>query len=120
MTTIYDRHNTAFNNINAYVIAHNTKHGIERLATIAFKRGATGNVKCFFHLIGLPMVQGNAAGGGYDKFSAAFYDAAEKNFKANKGDAQARLIFEAAKQGNGGSHWDNALKAAGLTVLKAV
>lgn len=129
MTNIYDQHDKAFNNVNAYVIAHNTKHGIERIATIAFKRGATGNVKCFFHHIGFPMQSGNAGGGGYDKPSAAFYDAVSKHIKALAGRAslpddpeaiEAQSIFEAAKAGNGSSHWCDALRKAGFAVLQAV
>lgn len=126
--SIYDQHDKAFNNVSAYVIAHNTKHGIERIATIAFKRGATGNVKCFFHHIGFTMQAGNAGGGGYDKPSAAFYDAAVKNARKVQADKQASerdikdalAIVEAAKAGNGSSHWHNALRDAGYSLLQTV
>lgn len=126
--SIYDQHDKAFNNISAFVLAHNTPHGIERLATVAFKRGATGNVKCFFHMIGYEMQSGNAGGGGYDKMSAAFYDAAAKNYKKvlnapDTTDADkdyALSILEAAKAGNGSSHWHDALRGAGFALLQAV
>lgn len=126
--SIYDQHDKAFNNISAYVLAHNTPYGIERLATIAFKRGTTGNVKCFFHMTGYEMQSGSRGGSGYDKASAAFYDAAAKNYKkvlnapdttgADKGYALA--ILEAAKAGNGSSRWHNALRGAGFALLQAV
>lgn len=130
--SIYDQHDKAFNNISAFVLAHNTPHGIERLATVAFKRGATGNVKCFFHMIGYEMQSGNAGGGGYDKMSAAFYDAVTKSLKkvasepenvlnADSSDMKhARAIVEAAKAGNGSSHWHAALRGAGYALLQAV
>jgi hypothetical protein len=129
---IYQKHDAAFSNINAYVIAHNTAHRIERLATIAFKRGNNGTVTCFFHIIGQQMQSGKAGGGGYDKLSAAFYDAASKHLKSmQKGTREgvevlhtdlelAQSIFKAAQVGNGSSNWDNALRDAGLTILRAV
>lgn len=128
MTNIYEQHDKAFHAISAYVIAHLTVHGIERLATVSFKRGSTGNVRCYFHQIGYEMQSGNAGGGGYDKMSAAFYDAVEKNAKkaqANKEAvaadiADALTILSAAKAGNGSSHWHNALRDAGYAVLQAI
>lgn len=126
--TIYEQHDKAFNAINAFVIAHDAGKGIERLATIAFKRGATGNVKCFFHQLGYAMQSGNAGGGGYDKMSAAFYDAAGKNYKnvlnapdtTDQDKDHALAILEAAKAGNGSSHWHNALRDAGYHLLQAI
>ena len=132
MTTIYDKHDTAFNSISAYVLAHTTPHGIERIATIAFKRGASGNVRCFFHHIGYTMQEGNAGGGGYDKPSAAFYEAAIKNLENVAAQPEsvlnpealdvvhARLIQQAATAGNGSSHWYNALRDVGFALLQAV
>ena len=131
MATIYEKHDAAFSSINAYVLAHATPHGIERIATIAFKRGASGNVRCFFHHIGYTMQEGNAGGGGYDKPSAAFYEAAVKSLELvaaqpenvlNETDdlKHARLIQQAATAGNGSSHWYNALRDAGFSLLQAV
>lgn len=126
--SIYDQHDKAFNHVSAFVLAHDLGKGIERLATIAFKRGATGNIKCFFHQIGFEMQSGNAGGGGYDKTSAAFYDAAVKNARKVQADKEASerdikdalAIVEAAKAGNGSSHWHNALRDAGYSLLQAV
>ena len=51
-----------------------------RVATVAFKypRDGAGRLYCYFHILGEIMVRGYAAGGGYDKHSAAFEDAARK------------------------------------------
>lgn len=76
MSDIYDQHRAAFANVSAYVILR----GGERVATIAFKfpRDGAGRLYAYVHWIGVPMVRGFAAGGGYDKRSAAVADAAQK------------------------------------------
>lgn len=118
MTDIYEQHQAAFKNVQAYVITL----GNERIATVAFKRGNA--ITCYFHLFGLQMERGRAGGGGYDRNSAAFYDAANK-VKVKDGarpeDAHRLELFKkAAKDGNGGSHWDRALREAGFNVWEAV
>jgi hypothetical protein len=77
------------------------------------------------------MQEGNAGGGGYDKPSAAFYEAAVKNLEnvaarpenvLNETDdlKHARLIQLAATAGNGSNHWYNALRDNGFSLLQAV
>lgn len=128
MTNIYDRHDKAFSGTEAYVLI-NPKQPDSRLATIAFKRGSTGNVRCFFHFIGYEMTCGNAGGYGYDKCSAAFLDAVEKHYKnisdieyeaVAKDLAKVKLILDAAVAGNGSSRWHNALRNAGFYLFQAV
>lgn len=135
MTNIYEKHDKAFYGITACVIARSFGgEEIERLATISFTRNQrSGNVRCFFHFLGYQMQQGSAGGGGYDKMSAAFYDATQKHLKlmgAMKEDKQnpgyaedvtlSKKIFQAAKEGNGGSQWADALRKAGFNVLQAI
>lgn len=127
---IYQKHDSAFNNVNAHVIATTNKQGgIERLATVAFIRGDSGNVRCFFHLIGVQMQLGQAGGGGYDKHSAAFYEAVKKAREALNGKESvddvayikdADAILAAAVKGNGSSRWMDALRENGYFVLQAV
>jgi len=134
MTDIYKLHDAAFAHVSAFVVL---KDG-ERVATVAFKRG--NSVQCFAHLIGLEMTRGRANGGGYDRNSASFYDAVsrikhplrERVLEGEKNsiqlvDKRAKELWDllqnftkAAHKGNGGSHWDAALREAGFTVLQAV
>lgn len=117
--SIYNRHDRAFKGIQAHVVLK----GGERIATVAFKHNSqSGNVQCFLHIIGLPMVHGKAGGGGYDKHSAAAYDAILKHKGMASSNTIAALLHfqEALKEGNGGSHWDRALAERGYNVLQAV
>lgn len=125
---IYQQHDAAFNNVSAFVVL---KDG-ERVATVAFKRGLS--VTCYLHIIGLEMTKGRANGGGYDRQSAAAWDAVSRSKPTPPApmehsesiayktclNALRGEIVEALKNGNGRSHWDKALRDAGFTVLQAV
>lgn len=67
--SIYDQHRAAFDSTSAYVIAKNGR----RVGTIAFKfpRDGAGRLYCYLHVLGVEMVRDFAAGGGYDKKTAA-------------------------------------------------
>jgi hypothetical protein len=125
---IYDKHDAAFKNVNAYVIH---KDG-ERKATIAFKRSASGlRLTVFVHWFGLPMVTAFASGGGYDKASAAVASAMVKiaMLKRCSNLEEDRLAWEREySQGlaefiiieDGGYSWDRYLRDAGFDVWQAV
>lgn len=122
---IYDQCDKAFNRVSAHVIV---KDG-ERIATVAFKYPAdgAGRLQCFLHVLGLPMVKGTASGYGYDKASAAFANAAEKQAKVKledwqTGDHSAEFAIALAMV-NGfrdGYSWLDNLREAGFTVWQAV
>lgn len=121
--TIYAQHDAAFPLVSASVIA---KDG-ERVATIAFKypRDGAGRLYAYVHWIGDEMVRGMAGGGGYDKRSAACYQAAKKIEAAepaeySQDDAMRATFAEALKAGHDGAGWDSALRAAGFMVWNAV
>lgn len=126
--TIYQQHDKAFNNVSAFIIMKNN----ERVATVAFKfpRDGAGRLQCFLHVLSLPMVRGTASGYGYDKRSAAFYDAAQKadkvkleDWQTPEGYAEPRAIAKAilqAVEGRDGNDWTRNLTDAGFTVLQAV
>lgn len=116
MTDIYDQHSKAFARVEAYVIC---KDG-ERVATIAFKFPAdgAGRLYAYAHWIGLEMVRGFAAGGGYDKRSAACRDAWDKRPQLTSDLELA--FFQALHDGDNGAGWDRCLRDAGFTVLQAV
>lgn len=118
MSAIYEQHDKAFKNVSAYVVTL----GDKRLATVAFKRGNA--VTCFLHVLGLEMTKGRANGGGYDRASAAAYDAVMKTKVLDGARPEEAHTLEnfkkALKEGNGGSHWDRALRDMGYSVLQAV
>lgn len=125
MSKIYDQHKAAFRQVEAFVIL---KDG-ERVATIAFKFPAdgAGRLYAYVHWIGLEMVRGHAAGGGYDKRTAACAHAMVKMPKLprvctdgiNLRDA-AYLDFRRVLSADTGLTWERQLCDAGFTVLQAV
>ena len=126
---IYRQHDTAFANVSAFVIV---KDG-ERVATLAFKypRDGAGRLYAYLHWIGSPMVRGYAGGYGYDKRSAAVYDAARRidpayfspddygnTWETERAECEA---FRAALvDARDGTSWENVLRDAGYTVWAAV
>lgn len=121
--TIYAQHSAAFPNVAAYVIML----GSERVATIAFKfpKDGAGRLHAYVHWIGEPMARGFAAGGGYDKRSAACVAAIKPQFKkaldsgswCNVSDYNA---FMGALYQDDGREWHNRLREAGFEVFQAV
>lgn len=121
MTDIYAQHRVAFANVSAYVVL---KDG-ERVATVAFKfpKDGAGRVYAYVHWIGVQMVRGMAAGGGYDKQTAACAHAT-RNMPATVHNPDLRdaqyLAFKEAMRMDDGYSWDRQLEKAGFTVLQAV
>jgi hypothetical protein len=133
---IYDQHSAAFSNVSAFVILGketDDKGNPVRVATVALKfpKDGAGRLYAYVHWFGLPMVRGFAAGGGYDKRTAAVA-AAIRNAKADMNDAaqdparisdqNARSLFEFRKALliDSGSDWTRQLQDVGFTVLQAV
>lgn len=132
MSNIYKQHDAAFANVSAFVILN--KSG-ERVATIAFKfpRDGAGRLWCYAQWMGLEMARGFAAGGGYDKQSAAAASAARKlpemDHTSTYSDGTPHhtteelaqyVQFLAALGDDNGHQWDSRLRDAGFTVLRAV
>lgn len=123
MSDIYDQHKAAFSRVEAHVIV---KDG-QRVATIAFKFPADGAGRLFayVHWLGVPMVRGFAAGGGYDKRSAACASATRRAIKEIKNpesspDMFSRASFFRVLSLDDGYHWYENLEKAGFTVWQAV
>lgn len=120
---VYDQHAASFPLVSAFVV---TDKSGERVATIAFKFPKDGAGRCYayIHLIGVPMVRGQATGYGYDKKSAACENAMEKFAKekvyGETGLSAEGLAFVTALRDIGGSNWDKVLRDAGFNVLQAV
>jgi len=121
MTDIYRQHDAAFANVSAYIVVKNG----ERIAKVAFKypRDGAGRLYAYVHVFGTEMVRGFASGYGYDKASAAVYDACGK-IKAPGlgwvGDADCIAIKGAILSSNGSGNWDGELRNAGYDVWQVV
>lgn len=120
MSDIYEQHHRAFADVAAYVVLKGNKE-VARIA-IKFRHSVTAYV----HWLGMEMQRGRADGGGYDRASAAVAYAARKIPEApyvTNADAPERGnrgAFLKAAQADGGKRWDDALRDAGFTVLRAV
>ena len=123
---IYKQHRAAFASVSAYVVMH----AGDRVATVAIKypRDGAGRLYSYVHWLGMPMVRGFAAGGGYDKRTAACACAARKlpdelpagSDTADRVYAAVYNNFLNAMRADGGLDWNTALTRAGFTVLQAV
>lgn len=130
MSDIYDQHQAAFSNVAAWIILDASG---EKVATVAIKypRDGAGRLYAYVHLLGVQMVRAFAAGGGYDKHSAAVSSAIGK-IKAyappegvTDGGYGARInahlaMLQAAVPAMDCDHWNRVLERAGYRVLQAV
>jgi hypothetical protein len=130
-SAIYNQHRAAFANVSAYVVMHDG----QRVATIAFKypRDGAGRLYAYVHWIGTPMVRGFAAGGGYDKRTAACAAATRKMPDTlpttcyadgtphhPEAESAAYAAFHAALAKDDGHDWSDQLRRAGFNVFQAV
>ena len=118
MTNIYDQHDAAFDAVSAYVIVRDGA----RIGTIAFKypRDGAGRLYAYVHFHCAEMVRGFAAGGGYDKHSAACARAVKAIDRAAYGDFPHIGVFIDALAKDDGCGWDHHLRMAGFAVWQAV
>ena len=118
MAGIYDQHDAAFDAVSAYVIVRDGA----RIGTIAFKypRDGAGRLYAYVHFHGAEMVRGFAAGGGYDKHSAACARAVKAIDRAAYGDFPHIGVFIDALAKDDGCGWDHHLRMAGFAVWQAV
>ena len=121
-TSIYDQHRAAFDAVSAYIVLKDGK----RVASVAFRfpRDGAGRLYCYFHVFGMPMTRGFAAGGGYDKRSAACESAVERIVPPEGPewveDAAHAITIKTALKGDSGHGWDRRLQDAGFDVWQAV
>ena len=122
MTNIYEQHAAAFRDVSAFVVTYNG----DRVATVALKfpRDGAGRLYAYVHWHGVEKVRGFAAGGGYDKRTAACAAAARKlppqlpaGYDA-AGDVYGRFVDALGR--DGGRSWEDVLWDAGFKVLQAV
>ena len=117
MINIYDKHRAAFDAVSAYVIVRDG----ERVGTIAFKypRDGAGRLYAYVHFHGIAMVRGGAAGGGYDKHSAACASAARAMVVCNEKPVYLDHFVTALAKDDGFG-WDRNLRSHGFDVWQAV
>jgi len=117
MADIYDQHRAAFNAASAYVIVRDGA----RIGTIAFKypRDGAGRLYAYVHFHGLAMVRGFAAGGGYDKHSAACRAAVREMVVCNEKPVYLDQFVTALAKDDGYG-WDHNLRSHGFDVWQAV
>jgi hypothetical protein len=120
MSKIYEQHDAAFANVSAYIIVKNG----ERIAKVAFKypRDGAGRLYAYVHVFGTEMVRGFAGGYGYDKASAAVYDASRKGEPIATASAPQEYFdfWNAILTGGDGIYWNDRLRAAGFDVWQVV
>jgi hypothetical protein len=118
MASIYDKHRAAFDAVSAYVIMRDGA----RIGTIAFKypRDGAGRLYAYVHFHGIEMVRGFAAGGGYDKHSAACASAARAMVYKIGEKPEYLDHFVTALAADDGHGWDAALRRHGFDVWQAV
>lgn len=118
MTVIYDQFDKATAQVGAYAILKDGKF----VGRVVFKypRDGAGRLYCYLQAWGATMVRGFASGGGYDKRTAAFEDAARKLQKDSvPSDVQALdtvFAFLDVAAENSGERWDRRLETRGYVV----
>ena len=128
---IYEKHEKAFAGISSYAICRVTEDkAVSKIASLSFKTSKSGVVTCYFHVYGSVMISGKAGGGGYDKLSASFYDAADKHLKTelerfkgieHKGFHELEVAYaflRAARKGSGSDRFVTAIKSFGYEVIE--
>lgn len=118
MADIYEQHRAAFLHVSAFVVMH----GVDRVATIAFKfpRDGASRLYAYVHWLGEPMVRGSCGGFGYDKKSAACASAARALPTKVTDDADRFESFRSELKKNDGMGWERNLREAGFTLYQAV
>jgi len=128
-TAVYNWSARAFRGVRAWVIVE--KYSGKHIANVSMKypQDGSGRLYVYLHIIGLDMVRGSAAGGGYDKGSAAMEKATEavkapafellENERYCTIDRHRRTIADTMAK-NGGWAWQDRIEAAGYAVFQAV
>jgi hypothetical protein len=124
MPDIYDKFDAAFRKVAAYALIHDGK-AIGR-AAIKYPADGAGRLTFYLQLWGARMVYGTASGGGYDKATAAFQDAAAKmRPDPEYGDSRPELAslrdtVKALAADPGGVRWSDRLERAGIVAAVVI
>ena len=116
-STIYDQRDRAMANISAFIVL-DYKGNVKARIQIAHRAAVTA----WIAFDGAPLVKGRAAGGGYDRTTAAIENAM-MNVRPNEYDTDGtvKLIVDTMLDpANEGKHWDRRLRDIGFNVIQAV
>lgn len=124
MTTVYQKHDKAFSQVNAYAILKDGKH----IANINLKypKDGAGRLQCFIHIHGSEMQNSWVSGCWYDKRSSAISKTAQQYIKYTLDEA---VILEADEMeflrilATGEAHngnWDHLLYKNGFTKINVI
>ncbi len=123
MSDIYEQHAAAFARVSAFAVMRDGK----QVATVAIKfpQDGAGRLYAYVHVIGAHMVRGSASGGGYDKRSAAVYDACKALRHGGGGyrdadTAAAIELFRDAAPSMDSCDWTSALASVGLQAWQVI
>ena len=121
---IYDQFDAAFRHVTAKAIMYNGKH----VANVSLKYGS--RVYAYVHFIGSEMVRGFAGGGGYDKASAAVFEAIDKLKSSPVGKYEGETLrtdpqrgfeaFTSVENHDSGADWDRCLRDAGFEIINVI
>lgn len=117
MTQIYERFDAATRNITAQALLFDGKP----VGRIVIKHGAAATA--YVQMWGASMASARATGYGYDKASAAVMSALGRIPAEQMDSETARLVslvYEVARQWDGGTRYANALEQAGFTVCNVI
>ena len=122
MSDIYHQFDTSFANVSAFYITDADDTRVGRIC-IKFPKDGAGRLYAYVHVYGSRMVRGSAVGYGYDKRSAAVWDAAG-NLRSNEDDVPATpdhlAMWKAALMKDSGAEWTRKLEAAGYRVHQVI
>lgn len=106
---IYDKFGKAFYYVSAHAAIYEGQ-----FVKIAFKypKDGAGRLTCYLHVVGEVMVHGTASGYGYDKASAAMYDAVMKL----KGDDKTEKALKDIAHKFDSSGWRDSMKESGFEI----
>ena len=123
MSDIYEQNRAAFARVAAFAVLRDGKP----VATVAIKypQDGAGRLYAYVHVIGTRMVRGSASGGGYDKRSAAVYDACKALKHGGDGyrdadTATAIELFRDAAPSMDSRDWTSALANVGLQAWQVI
>ncbi len=121
MSDIYEQHAAAFAHVSAFAVMRDGK----QVATVAIKfpQDGAGRLYAYVHVIGTRMVRGSASGGGYDKRSAAVYDACKALRHGGDWDADTAAaieLFRDAAPSMDSRDWTSALSSVGLQAWQVI
>lgn len=125
MKTVYQKFESSFANVSAYVILKDGVH----IANISLKypKDGMGRLQCYIHIFGTEMQNDFVSGCGYDKRSHAIHKTAKKylSLVENEGLTDAlsvheKLFLALLSSNEADNGWDGVLYKHGFTKINVM